>query len=105
MARRSRIRAPGTAPGSRPTSPTRAPAPRARRALLGREPRNGHVLQAAFFSDRAVLLAALRDMPGRELRQFDMRGVGWINQLYGPDTELRLLQRRDARLVANTTMM
>jgi acyl-CoA hydrolase len=33
-----------------------------------------------------------------------MRGVGFVNQLYGPDQELRILQRRDARFV-NTTMM
>ena len=82
--------------------------PRARAALaehcLGRELRNGHVLQAGFFLGPRGFYAALRDMPERELRQFDMRGVGWINQLYGPDTELRLLQRRDARFV-NTTMM
>jgi hypothetical protein len=33
-----------------------------------------------------------------------MRGVGWVNQLYGPDAELRVLQRREARFI-NTTMM
>jgi hypothetical protein len=33
-----------------------------------------------------------------------MRGVAYVNQLYGPDQELRILQRRDARFV-NTTMM
>ena len=36
--------------------------------------------------------------------QFGMRGVAYVNQLYGPDQELRILQRRDARFV-NTTMM
>jgi hypothetical protein len=33
-----------------------------------------------------------------------MRGVAFINQLYGPDHELRVLQRRHARFI-NTTMM
>ena len=33
-----------------------------------------------------------------------MRGVGYVNQLYGADQELRMLQRRAARCV-NTTMM
>jgi acyl-CoA hydrolase len=82
--------------------------PRAVAALaascLGRELRNGHVLHAGFFLGPRGFYAALREMPERELRQFDMRGVGRINQLYGPDAELRVLQRRDARFV-NTTMM
>lgn len=60
--------------------------PRARAALaehcLGRELRNGHVLQAGFFLGPRAFYAALREMPERELRQFDMRGVGFINQLY-----------------------
>ncbi|MCP5328180.1 MAG: acetyl-CoA hydrolase/transferase C-terminal domain-containing protein [Steroidobacteraceae bacterium] len=71
---------------------------------LGRELRNGRVLHAGFFLGPRSFYTALRDMPERELRQFDMRGVGQINQLYGPDTELRILQRRDARFV-NSTMM
>lgn len=83
--------------------------PRARAALaaqcLGRELRNGHVLHAAFFLGPRGFYAALRDMPERELRQFDMRAVGAINALGGPDTELRTLQRRDARFVNNTMMV
>jgi acyl-CoA hydrolase len=71
---------------------------------LGRELRNGHVVHAGFFLGPRNFYAALREMPERELRQFDMRGIGWINQLYGPDAELRRLQRRDARFV-NTAMM
>ena len=71
---------------------------------LGRELRNGRVMHAGFFLGPRNFYAALREMPEHELRQFDMRGVGWINQLYGPEAELRSLQRRDARFV-NTTMM
>jgi hypothetical protein len=71
---------------------------------LGRELRNGHVLHAGFFLGPRGFYAALRDMPEAERNQFDMRGVGYINQLYGDDAALRALQRRDARFV-NTTMM
>ncbi len=71
---------------------------------LGRELRNGHVLHAGFFVGPRGFYSALRDMPDAERAQFDMRGVGYINQLYGQDSELRALQRRDARFI-NTTMM
>jgi acyl-CoA hydrolase len=71
---------------------------------LGRELRNGQVLHAGFFLGPRGFYAALRDMPEAERSQFSMRGVGFVNQLYGPDQELRMLQRRAARCV-NTTMM
>jgi acyl-CoA hydrolase len=71
---------------------------------LGRELRNGQVLHAGFFLGPRGFYAALREMPEAERAQFSMRGVGFVNQLYGPDQELRVLQRRDARCV-NTTMM
>ncbi len=93
-----------TASGSRPTSPTRAAVAALAAHCLGHELRNGRVLHAGFFLGPRNFYAALRELSERELRQFDMRGVGWINQLYGPDAELRTLQRRDARFV-NTTMM
>lgn len=71
---------------------------------LGRELRNGVVLQAGFFLGPRGFYAALRELPESDRAQLDMRGVGFINQLYGPDQELRILQRRDGRFV-NTTMM
>lgn len=74
------------------------------RGCLGRELRNGHVMHAGFFLGPRGFYAALRDMPEAERAQFDMRGVSYINQLYGAEPELRILQRRDARFV-NTTMM
>jgi len=80
----------------------------ARRALaaqcLGRELRGGVVAHASFFVGPRGFYAKLREMPERELRQIDMCGVGYVNQLYGADYELRCLQRRHARFV-NTTMM
>src|SRR5256885_11421392 len=48
--------------------------------------------------------AALRELPESERAQFGMRGVAFVNQLYGADQELRILQRRAARCI-NTTMM
>jgi acyl-CoA hydrolase len=74
------------------------------RHCLGRELRNGCVLHAGFFVGPRGFYAALRELPDADLRQFDLRGVGYVNQLYGPDHELRTLQRRSARFV-NTTMM
>ncbi|MGB8326253.1 MAG: acetyl-CoA hydrolase/transferase C-terminal domain-containing protein [Steroidobacteraceae bacterium] len=71
---------------------------------LGRELRGGAVLHAGFFVGPRGFYAALRDLPDRERRQFDMRGIGFINQLYGDDYELRVLQRAQARFI-NTTMM
>jgi hypothetical protein len=43
-------------------------------------------------------------LPESERRLFDMRGVAFINQLYGDDLPLRVAQRNHARFV-NTTMM
>ncbi len=71
---------------------------------LGRELRRGKVLHAGFFLGPRGFYAALRDLPESDRAQFDMRGVAFINQLYGPDPELRILQRRGSRFV-NTTMM
>jgi acyl-CoA hydrolase len=71
---------------------------------LGRELKNGQVLHAGFFLGPRGFYAALRELPESDRAQFGMRGVAWVNQLYGPDQELRALQRRCARFV-NTTMM
>jgi acyl-CoA hydrolase len=71
---------------------------------LGRELRNGQVLHAGFFLGPRGFYAALRELPESERAQFSMRGVAYVNQLYGPDAELRILQRRGARCI-NTAMM
>ncbi len=71
---------------------------------LGRQLRNGQVLHAGFFLGPRGFYAALRDLPEDERAQFSMRGVGYVNQLYGADQELRILQRRDMRCI-NTAMM
>jgi acyl-CoA hydrolase len=71
---------------------------------LGKELQNGQVLHAGFFLGPRGFYAALRDLPESDRHQLGMRGVAYVNQLYGADQELRILQRRDARFV-NTTMM
>jgi acyl-CoA hydrolase len=83
-------------------------APACRRAIaqqcLGRELRRGQVLHAGFFLGPRGFYAALRELPESDRVQLGMRGVAYVNQLYGLDQELRVLQRRAARFV-NTTMM
>jgi hypothetical protein len=66
--------------------------------------RNGEVLRAGFFLGPRAFYAALRELPESDRMRFSMRGVAFVNQLYGEDQELRILQRRGARCV-NTTMM
>jgi hypothetical protein len=82
--------------------------PRKRTALaaecLGLELRGGTVLHAGFLLGPRAFYAALSALPESERRLFDMRGVGFINQLYGSDQELRVAQRSHARFV-NTSMM
>jgi acyl-CoA hydrolase len=79
------------------------------RALLGRECltvelTGGCVMHAAFLLGPRGFYAALRALPDSERRLFDMRSVGYINQLVGEDHQLRVAQRSHARFV-NTTMM
>ncbi len=96
--------APLTGSGLRPISPI-PPAARAwRPSAWARELRNGQVLHAGFFLGPRGFYAALRELPESERAQFGMRGVAFVNQLYGADQELRILQRRAARCI-NTTMM
>jgi acyl-CoA hydrolase len=71
---------------------------------LGYALRNGQVLHAGFFLGPRGFYAALRELPESDRSQFGMRGVAYVNQLYGADLELRTLQRRGARFY-NTTMM
>ena len=73
-------------------------------ALRGERVPGGHVLHAGFFLGPRGFYGALRNLHESDLARFSMRGVGYVNQLYGPEQELKVLQRRDARFV-NTTMM
>jgi acyl-CoA hydrolase len=62
------------------------------------------VLHGGFFLGPKGFYAALRNLPEAERRLFQMTGVDYINQLYGPDMARRVEQRRDARFI-NTAMM
>ena len=75
------------------------------RECLGLELQGGIVMQAGFLLGPRSFYAALSALPESERRLFDMRGVGYINQLYGDGSgPLRVAQRSHARFV-NTSMM
>jgi acyl-CoA hydrolase len=74
------------------------------RECLGLTLQGGTVMHAGFLLGPRSFYAALCALPESERRLFDMRGVGFINQLYGTDQELKIAQRCHARFV-NTTMM
>ncbi len=71
---------------------------------LALELRGGTVMHAGFLLGPRAFYSALSALPETERRLFDMRGVGFINQLLGEDYALRVAQRSHARFV-NTTMM
>src|SRR4051812_9094839 len=74
------------------------------RECLGLELQGGAVMHAGFLLGPRAFYSALGALPESERRLFDMRGVGFINQLYGDDLPLRVAQRCHARFV-NTAMM
>ena len=78
--------------------------PRSANECLGLELQGGTVMHAGFLLGPRSFYAALHALPESERRLFDMRGVAYINQLYGDDLPLRVAQRSHARFV-NTTMM
>jgi acyl-CoA hydrolase len=71
----------------------------------GRRLTGGVVLHGGFFLGPRGFYAALRDLPESERRQFSMGGVGFINQLDGPDQALKIAQRRHGRFINSTLMM
>jgi acyl-CoA hydrolase len=74
------------------------------RECLGLHLQGGTVMHAGFLLGPRSFYSALSSLPENERRLFDMRGVGYINQIYGDDAALRVAQRCHARFV-NTTMM
>lgn len=71
---------------------------------LGERLRGGVLVDAGFFFGPQAFYAALRDLPAEERRLFAMRGISFVNELYGHEYELKCAQRRHARFI-NTTMM
>jgi hypothetical protein len=74
------------------------------RECLGLHLQGGTVMHAGFLLGPRSFYSALCALPENERRLFDMRGVAYINQLYGDDAALRVAQRGHARFV-NTAMM
>ncbi len=60
--------------------------------------RNGVVLYASFFIGPQAFYTALREMDDEQLKLIDMRGVDYVNQLYGNET-LKRLQRIHGRFI------
>ena len=73
-------------------------------SFCARHLRHGILLHGGFFLGPRGFYAALRELPDAERRQFNMTSIGFINQLLGRDTELRVLQRTQGRFI-NSAMM
>jgi acyl-CoA hydrolase len=73
--------------------------------FTGRELTGGTVLHGGFFLGPRGFYAALRDLAESDRVHFSMGGVGFINQLDGPQQALKIAQRRHARFVNSTMMM
>src|SRR5262249_47346585 len=71
---------------------------------LGERLRNGVLVVAAFIFAPNAIHPVLRELPSVHRRLFAMRGISFVNELYGHEWELKVAQRRHARFV-NTTMM
>ena len=71
---------------------------------LGSQLRSGVLLDAGFFVGPASFYEALRNLPASQRELFAMRGISFINELYGHEWDLKVSQRRHARFV-NTAMM
>ncbi len=74
------------------------------KGCLGSRLRNGVLLDAAFFFGPKAFYERLRNLPPEQRALFAMRGISFINELYGHEWELKTAQRRHARFV-NTAMM
>jgi hypothetical protein len=71
---------------------------------LGSQLRSGVLLDAGFFVGPASFYEALRKLPASQRELFAMRGISFINELYGHEWDLKVSQRRHARFI-NTAMM
>jgi len=74
------------------------------KACLGERLRNGVLVDAGFFFGPESFYEALRTLSADERRSFAMRGISFINELYGHEWELKVAQRRHARFI-NSTMI
>ena len=74
------------------------------KTCLGERLRNGVLVDGGFFFGPKAFYAGLRALPAEERRSFAMRGISFVNELYGYEWELKVAQRRHARFI-NTAMM
>ena len=74
------------------------------KSCLGTRLRGGVLVDAGFFFGPRAFYATLGNLPEEQRRLFAMRGISFVNELYGHEWELKCAQRRHARFV-NTTMM
>jgi len=65
---------------------------------------DGALLHGAFILGPRAFYEELRAMPDAERALFQMMPVSFTNELLGPDWELKIAHRRDARYI-NSTMM
>ncbi|MGH8493914.1 MAG: acetyl-CoA hydrolase/transferase C-terminal domain-containing protein [Moraxellaceae bacterium] len=73
------------------------------RLCLGKQLKGGILMHGGFFLGPRDFYQKLRDLSPEMRARIGMTSVGYINQLYGPES-LKTLQRRDASFV-NTCMM
>ena len=71
---------------------------------LGDKLRGAVLVDAGFFFGPRAFYAHLKELGPEQRRLFAMRGISFVNELYGHEWELKCAQRRHARFV-NTTMM
>ncbi|MCV0396733.1 MAG: acetyl-CoA hydrolase [Rhizobiaceae bacterium] len=74
-----------------------------RAGILRRKAADGALLHSGFFLGSAGFYQFLRELPEEERDLFQMRGISFVNELYGNEARKRA-DRTDARFV-NTAMM
>lgn len=97
--------------GGEVSAPADLDSPEARREiarhLLGERLRGGRLAHACFFLGPRSFYDELARLPREERELFEMTGISYVNELYGPPSrgeELKRAQRRHARFV-NTGMI
>jgi acyl-CoA hydrolase len=73
-------------------------------SCLGSHLKGGHLLHASFFLGSQHFYNFLRDLGTTELKEFSMKRISYVNELYG-DEELKRLQRKDARFLNSALMV
>ncbi|RWB31432.1 MULTISPECIES: acetyl-CoA hydrolase/transferase C-terminal domain-containing protein [unclassified Mesorhizobium] len=75
-----------------------------REGILKRRVSDGAILHSGFFLGSHEFYAFLRDLPEEERALFQMRGISFVNELYGEE-ERKRADRAHARFVNNAMMV